>query len=180
MNQSKISVRYAKALYDFGAEKKILDTLVLDIKTISAALETISELQSFITNPIVNPSDKKRIVQELLGKKVSKETIDFLHLIITNKRELCIQDILRNFLNLYRKNAGITAITITSATELSAAQKSKTISLIETKFKTKVELNETIDSSLLGGFVLRINDLQYDGSVKNKLKLIKQELLAKK
>lgn len=179
MNQSKISVRYAKAFFEFGIEKKLLETFVQDVKLLVHSIETIPEFQGFILNPIVRPSDKKLFVSQLLTKKVSKETIDFLNVVITNRREIYIQDILRNFLDTYRKYSGVTAVTLTTAQSFSAEQKKEVTAYIEKKYKTKVELNEKTDKSILGGFILRIEDLQYDASVTTKLKNIKKELLSK-
>lgn len=179
MNQSKISVRYAKAFYEFGSDKKILDILVADVKLLVNSLQSIPEFQEFISNPIVKPSDKKLFISNLLDKKVSTETINFLHVVITNKREIFIQDILRNFLDMYRKNSGITEVTITSSVELTKQQKEIVSKFVEKEFKTKVDVIEKVDASLLGGYILRIDDLQYDASIKTKLKQVKKELLAK-
>lgn len=177
MNQSKISVRYAKAFFEFGSEKSVLPKLVDDAKLLAQSFLDIKELRDFMTNPIVKPSDKKMFISELLSKKVSHETIQFLHMVIDNKRELYIEDMLRNFLEMYRKHSGITGVILTSPHGFSPAQKSVVTAFIEKTYKTKVELIEKIDESLLGGFVLRIEDLQYDASIKTKLSSLKHELL---
>jgi len=179
MNQSKISVRYAKAFFEFGSEKKMLESIVIDVKLLIESLHSIPVFKEFIENPIVRPSDKKLFVSQLLTKKVSKETIDFLNVLITNKREAYLQDILRNFLGLYRAKSGVTQVTVTSAIELTKQQKGDVISHVEKEYKTKVDLIEKIDSAILGGYIIRIDDLQYDASIKTKLKQVKKELLAK-
>jgi F-type H+-transporting ATPase subunit delta len=69
MNQSKISVRYAKAFYEFGSEKNILPSLVDDAKLLSQSFQEIKELRDFITNPIVKPSDKKYLFLLYYQKK---------------------------------------------------------------------------------------------------------------
>ncbi|OQA98283.1 MAG: ATP synthase subunit delta [Bacteroidetes bacterium ADurb.Bin217] len=177
MNQSKISVRYAKALYEFGEEKKVLATLVDDVKMLASSFAEIKELRDFVLNPIIKPSDKKNFIHALLSKKVSADTIQFLNMIITNKRELYIEDMLRNFLNMCRRNSGITSVTLTTAQTFSASQKKTITSFVEKTYKTNVELIEKTDTTLLGGFILRIDDLQYDASVKTKIHALKKELL---
>ncbi len=180
MNQSKISVRYAKALFEFASERGVLDTVIADVKLLSKSLNEIAELAEVFQNPIVKPSKKKSFVSALLTGKVSKEMIDFLNLVIANNREIYIQDILRNVLDIYRKKAGITAVTLTSATPLSAEQQSSIVDLVKKGKNTEVELQTNIDPSLLGGFVLRVEDMQYDASVKTRLKQVKNELMANK
>lgn len=180
MNQSKISVRYAKAFFEFAKEKGILENVIADVKLLIKSLGEIPELAEVFQNPIVKPSGKKAFVSSLLKGKVSEETIDFLNLEIENGREMYTQDILRNMLTIYRKEQGITAVTLTSATPLSKEQENSVADLVKKTRNTEVELQTKVDPSLMGGFILRVEDQQYDASVSSRLKQIKKELIANK
>lgn len=177
MNQGKISVRYAKALFSTAKDRKNLLAIKNDVELVSNALKTIKELTDFIYSPVAKPSQKKKFFSILLEKKVEKLTLDFLFLVIDNKRETYLSDIFRVFNVLYKKSEGIKTVTLTGTKEFSESQKKNVISFIEKNFNTKVDLEEKIDASILGGFVLRIEDQQFDASVSNKLKEIKKELL---
>jgi len=179
MNQSKISVRYAKAFYEYASEKGATEKVVADVKMLLKGFADVPELLEVFHNPIVKPSKKKLFVSSLLANKVCTETISFINLIISNNREMFIQDILRSVLDIYHKNTGITTVTITSAVPLSDAQEKSVVDYVTKKKNTKVELQTKTDASLMGGFVLRIDDLQYDASIKTRLKEIKNELIAK-
>ena len=72
---------------------------------------------------------------------------------------------------------GITASFLTTAVKINANIKQQLIDLIEEVFSTKVELDEKIDPEIIGGFILRVDDNYIDGSIKNKLRKIKKELL---
>lgn len=178
MNQSKISVRYAKAFFEYASEKGILENVVADVKLLAKSLNEIAELAEVFQNPIVKPSGKKAFVSALLKDKISKDTIDFLNLVIENGREMFTQDILRNVLDIYRKTQGITAVTLTSAVPLSKAQEKEVVDLVTKQQNTKVELQTKVDPSLMGGIILRVEDKQYDASVRSRLKQIKKELIA--
>lgn len=180
MNQSKISVRYAKAFFEFAKEKGILENVIADVKLLIKSLGEIPELAEVFQNPIVKPSGKKAFVSSLLKGKVSEETIDFLNLEIENGREMYTQDILRNMLTIYRKEQGITAVTLTSATPLSKEQENSVADLVKKTRNTEVELQTKVDPTLMGGFILRVEDQQYDASVSSRLKQIKKELIANK
>ena len=175
MNQSKISVRYAKAFFEFAKEKGILENVIADVKLLIKSLGEIPELAEVFQNPIVKPSGKKAFVSSLLKGKVSEETIDFLNLEIENGREMYTQDILRNMLTIYRKEQGMT-----SATPLSKEQEKSVADLVKKTRNTEVELQTKVDPSLMGGFILRVEDQQYDASVSSRLKQIKKELIANK
>ncbi|MDR0940892.1 MAG: ATP synthase F1 subunit delta [Bacteroidales bacterium] len=179
MNQSKISVRYAKAFFEFAVEKNILDSAIADMQLLDSVNSTIQEFREFMQNPLVVPSDKKKIVSELFSSRMAKESIDFLTLIIENKRENCLQAILLNIADMYKKYAGITSVQISVANAMSSTQKQELASIVEKTYNTKAFVTETIDSSLLGGFVLLIDDKLFDASIKTKLSNIKKELLAK-
>ena len=171
MNQSKISVRYAKAFFEFAKEKGILENVIADVKLLIKSLGEIPELAEVFQNPIVKPSGKKAFVSSLLKGKVSEETIDFLNLEIENGREMY---------TIYRKEQGITAVTLTSATPLSKEQEKSVADLVKKTRNTEVELQTKVDPSLMGGFILRVEDQQYDASVSSRLKQIKKELIANK
>ncbi len=177
MNQSKISVRYAKAFFQHMLEKQKLDAAITDVQLVYNAIREIHDLQKLLQNPIVKPSQKKIVFDILLSKKIQAETLRFFYVIIDNSRENLLADILRNFIDMYRSHKGITKVTVTTATKFSSQNIQEITDFISEKFNTKVELHEQIDDQLIGGFVLRINDLQYDASVKSKIKNIKEEML---
>ncbi len=179
MNQSKISVRYAKAFFEIAVEKNMLDTAIADMQLLDNTLSTITEFQEFMQNPLVVPSEKKKIVAELFASRISKEAVDFLNLIIDNKRENCLHTILLNIAEMYKKHVGITSVQVSVASAMSEGQKQEIASIVEKTYNTKAFVTETIDSSLLGGFVLQIDDKLFDASIKTKLANVKKELLTK-
>ncbi|MCL2328672.1 MAG: ATP synthase F1 subunit delta [Bacteroidetes bacterium] len=179
MNQSKISVRYAKAFFEIAVEKNMLDTAIADMQLLDNANSSIPEFREFMQNPLVVPSDKKKIVSELFSRRMAKASVDFLNLIIENKRENCLHTILLNIAEMYKKHEGITSVKVSTASAMNDAQKQQLTSIVEKQYNTKAFVSETIDSSLLGGFVLQIDDKLFDASLKTKLMNIKKELLTK-
>lgn len=177
MNQSKISVRYAKALFLFAKEKNMLDAIKDDITSLAKALATIPEMADFIVNPVATTSWKKIFFKALLEEKMKQETLKFIDLVVDNKREMYLADIARNFLDMYKKSGGIKTVTLTGTSEFSVEQKKKVTAFVEENFRTKVDLEEKVDKDILGGFILRIDDRQFDASVASKLKEIKKDLL---
>ncbi|MBK8807372.1 MAG: ATP synthase F1 subunit delta [Bacteroidales bacterium] len=177
MNHSKISIRYAKALYSFAKEKSILENVKTDILLIVKAINTITELSDFVKSPVAKPSEKKLFFKNLFDKKISTETLHFLNLLIDNKREMFLVDIARNFLEIFKKEKGIKTLILTGSQALTEDQKKNIVLFAENNFKTKIELEEKIDPSIIGGFIIRIDDMQLDASISWKLKELKRELL---
>lgn len=179
MNDSKIAVRYAKALFLSAKEKKVLDKVHNDVVFVVDICRQVSELMDLFHSPIIPVSKKKVIVREVFRLDVSKLTLNFLDLIILNKRETFIPDIARRFINVYKKHKGITLATLTTATPVDREVRNRIIDLIDKAYKTKVDLAGKVEESLIGGFVLRIEDHLLNASVSSELKKIKRELIGK-
>jgi len=175
MNDSKISVRYSRALFESALENKLLEKVYDDMKFISEIC-TIPELKELLLSPIVVPSKKTDILHKVLGKNIEKITLSLIDLVVKNGRERFLPAIARNFLYETKKYKGITESVLTTAVKVDEKVKKQVTDLISGIFKTKVELTEVIDKTIIGGFILRVEDNYIDASIKNKLRKIEKEL----
>jgi len=175
MNDSKISVRYSRALFQLALEKNSLDAVYADMELISE-LCRIPEMKELLESPIVVPSKKMRIFGAVLGDKIQKITLSLIELVIKNGREANLSAISRRFLSETKVYKGITESTITTAVKLDEKMVKEVEAFISNTFKTKVDLKQNIDKDIIGGFILRVDDAYVDASVKSKLRVIKKEL----
>jgi F-type H+-transporting ATPase subunit delta len=177
MNHSKIAVRYSKALFMLAMEQNLIEPVRGDIALVFKTCSDIPEFMLFLQSPIVKPSEKQKMMQLLFTGKVNAMTLNFLNLITLNKREHHIPDIARNFLDLYRKEKGIKTVVLTCAAKIDEASRKQLVELIRSTYKKEVEMTEITDERLIGGFILRLDDQQYDASVASRLSKLKQEML---
>ena len=105
----------------------------------------------------------------MLGNNVEKITLSLIDLVVKNGRESFIPAIARVFIHETMKYKGITESVLTTAVKVDDKVKKQIIDLISEVFKTKVELKENIDTEIIGGFILRIDDNYIDASIRNKL-----------
>ncbi|MFA8433850.1 MAG: ATP synthase F1 subunit delta [Marinifilaceae bacterium] len=178
MNESKISVRYAKALFQLGKEQQKLETLKVDMALVLECCQTVSDFWLMVESPVVKTSQKKDLTNQIFKGKVDDLTLKFLGLVVENKREIYLKDISRNFLDLCRKDLGIKSAVLTSAVPVGEEGKQKMIQVLKESFQADIELEERIDKELIGGFILRVDDKQLDASVAYQLNRIKRELLS--
>jgi F-type H+-transporting ATPase subunit delta len=176
MNDSKISVRYSRAIFQLALEKKILDKVYQDMIFISEICK-FAETKDFLGSPIIVPSKKEAIFHKMLGGNVEEITLSLIDLIVKNGRESFIPAIARVFIHETKKFKGITESVLTTAVKVDDKVKKQITDLISEGFKTKVELKETIDPEIIGGFILQIDDNYIDASIRNKLRKIKKELI---
>jgi F-type H+-transporting ATPase subunit delta len=178
MNDSKISVRYSRALFQIATEKNLLDKVNADMIFISELCKT-NEIREVLESPIIKPSRKTALFHEILGKNVEKITLSLIGLLIKNGRENFLPAVARVFRDETLKYRGITETYLTTALPVDDKIRREISEMITSLFKTKVELKETVDKEIIGGFVLKVNDNYINASVKHKLRKIRKELSAR-
>jgi F-type H+-transporting ATPase subunit delta len=177
MDESKIAVRYAKALLSLAKEKEVTELVKIDIETIFHLFETYPRFNQVLESPVIRISEKRELFKNVFSDILNTMTYSFLMLLLTNQREAYLKDISRNFLESYRKEAGFKAANLISAIEINQATIEQFRTFIRKHFNSEVDLTCTIDTKLIGGFVLQVEDQQIDASVAAKLKKLKRELL---
>jgi F-type H+-transporting ATPase subunit delta len=175
MNDSKISVRYSRALFQSALDKKILDKVNKDMLFVSEVCR-IPEVKEFLHSPIIVPSKKTEIFHKLLGDNVEKITLSLIDLVVKNGRESFLPAIARVFIHETMKHEGITESFLTTAVKVDANVKKQVTDLISEIFSTRVKLIENVDPEIIGGFILRVDDNYIDSSIRNKLRKINKEL----
>ena len=137
MNDSKISVRYAKAFFLSALEEKNLDSVIKDVNLINTSFE-VEGFKEMLESPVVKTSEKKTLVEKVFAKNVSGLSFKFLELIFTNKREIYLEGILRNFKVMYRKHMGIKNAELIVPYEVSKEYREKFLTLLEKVFDSNV------------------------------------------
>jgi F-type H+-transporting ATPase subunit delta len=175
MNDSKISVRYSKALFQLALDNNLLDEVNRDMLFISEICKA-PEAKELIHNPVIAPSKKSAVFHTLLDGNVEKITLSLIDLAIKNGRESFIPSIARVFNTETLKHKGITEAFLTTAVPVDDAVKNAISEMVAKAFSTSIHFTQNIDSEIIGGFVLRVDDRYIDASVRNKLRRIKKEL----
>jgi F-type H+-transporting ATPase subunit delta len=175
MNESIISVRYSRALFQSALEKKITDKVNDDMTLILEVCKT-AEMKEFLNSPVIVPSKKISILRAIFGDNVQAVTLSLMELIVNNGRESLLPAVARVFITETKKHKGITESVLTTAVKVNEKVRNEITALISDVFKTKVEIREIVDPEIIGGFILRVDDNYIDGSIRNKLRKIRKEL----
>ena len=175
MRNTKVAARYARALLDLAIEQKNLDSVLGDMMVFAATVKNSSEFELLLSNPVVK-ADKKIEIFQLAFEPFEKCTQDFIALITNNGREAMLGDIAEAFEAQVKEHKGIVPMTLTSATPLDASTGDSIIAKVQSSVEGTLEVEEKIDESLIGGFMVRMGDMQIDASVANQLNNLKQRL----
>ena len=176
MNESQISVRYARALFQSASEKGILDEVYRDMELLSETCK-LDEFQYVLVLPSLQVSQKCKVVKEVFKASMHATSLGLINLVIKNKRELYLPGISRNFKDLYRKTRGIRTAALLTAQPVDEDTISSIKDLIARAYDSEVELTSGVDEEVIGGFILTIEDMQYDASVATSLRKLKKQLL---
>lgn len=175
MNESIISVRYSRALFQSALEKGIIDKVYDDMQLL-LEVSSIGEAKELLGSPVIVPSRKTAALKAVLSGKVQPLTITLIELVVANGRENLIPSIARVFIRETRKHRGITESVLTTAEKVSDDTRDEIKSVVSKKFGTTVELQENVDPGIIGGFILRVDDRYIDASISTKLRKIRKEL----
>ena len=176
MNESQISVRYAKALFQSASEKNILDQVNNDMDLLATTCKQ-EEFQYMLVVPTLKPSDKVALMDAIFKSKINDTSLAFIKLVVENKRDVYLPGIARNFRDLYRKEMKISSATLLTAEPVDSKALQSIKEMLTKAYDSSVELSTKVDEGVIGGFVLTIENMQYDASVATSLRNFRKQLL---
>ncbi|WP_438963664.1 ATP synthase F1 subunit delta [Winogradskyella sp.] len=174
MAGSRAAIRYAKAVLSLASDNKVADKVNADMKQIASAIATNSDLNAMLQSPVVRSSDKLSVLKAVFGD-ANNATTNLINTLITNKRIALLGDVANKYNHLYDALRDTQVAKVTTATPLTKDLEKKVLAKVKELTGKSTEIMNTVDESILGGFVLRVGDFQYDASIANKLNKLKRE-----
>ena len=174
---SKIAAPYARALFDFSVEKNIMHQITADFQNLEIFLNESSELTEYLSNPIVSQNAKQEILTKTLQSQLNAETFKFLMVLVERDRISLLKSVITNYLELVYETASIKMIEISTAYPFANLQKNTLIhKLKELTNAREIRLIITVDSSLIGGFLIKTESKVIDFTIKNQLQKLAKHL----
>ncbi len=172
---SKSANRYAKAVLQQATEDNLAEVVFGDMQSVASTINSSKELRSVLKSPVIKLSDKKEALHSIFSEQ-SKSTRNLIDVLIENKRIDALGDVAESYVNLYNDAKGVKVANVTTAVPLSKELEEQVLSKVkQITGSANVTLNNTIDASIIGGFILRVGDLQYNASIANNLSKLKRE-----
>jgi len=171
-----IAKKYARALFNAAIENDSIEKYYSELKSISEMLKN-RQIYKIITTRGIYIKQKMRLIDDILNG-YDKEVINFIKLIISKHREHIFQEIFNEYEKLYLDYKGIINATLISAHPLDSKTLDAIKSRLESNFKKTVNLNPTVDESILGGLKILIGNKVIDGSIKGKLETMLKNLVS--
>jgi F-type H+-transporting ATPase subunit delta len=176
MSESIVAYRYAKAMIDLAAEQNVVKEVNADMALFEQVCKENDNFTAVMASPIVRHEKKQGILNKLFKDKVHHVSFSIFNILTAKNREKLILPITKEFQKLYDLQFGIQQVRVSSAEKLNDAQRQELINIVGAKSQREVVLEEKIDESLIGGYVLTVGDTQIDTSIKKKLNNLKLAL----
>ena len=174
MKQSRVTIRYAKALLQLAIEQNTLEQSYNDMVLLDAVCTESKDLSLLLKSPIVKTDQKLSILKEIFESKLGEVSMAFINIITTKKREGLLALIASSFISLYKVHNKIETATVTTAAPLDEALRAEVIHYIKRHGDDNVELTEKVDEKIIGGAIIRMGDKQLDASVSKAISELRQ------
>ena len=174
---AKLAAPYARAIYDFSVEQNLMHQITADFQNLEVFLAKTPDLTNYLNNPLISAEQKQELLDKTLKTQLNQETFKFLNILVKRDRINLLETIISNYLTLVYNLASIRMIEVTSAFAFTNVQKNLLIKkLKELTNAREIRLSINVDSSLIGGFLIKTNSKVIDFTVKNQLQLLAKHL----
>ncbi|HRI01194.1 MAG TPA: ATP synthase F1 subunit delta [Saprospiraceae bacterium] len=180
MSQQKVAGRYAKSLLDLAKSYNQLEEVYQDVLSITQACKS-RELVVALKSPVIPANKKAGIIHSLFGSKISDLTMKFMDLLVEKGRDKELVSICSAFVSQYKDFKKIKSATLYTAHQMSDQEVNELQSRFSHWLKPgeKMEITQKKNESLVGGFVLEMENQLYDGSVRRQMELLRSNLYDK-
>ncbi|MBC8266188.1 MAG: ATP synthase F1 subunit delta [Flavobacteriales bacterium] len=165
MKQSRVTIRYAKALLQLSIEQNTLEQSYNDMILLDAVCTESKDLSLLLKSPIVKTDQKLSILKEIFESKLGEVSMAFINIITAKKREGLLALIASSFIALHKEYNKIETATVTTAVPLDEALRTEVINFIKKHGEDNVELTQKVDEKIIGGTIIRMGGKQLDASV---------------
>ena len=174
MAGERAAIRYAKAVLSLATDNNIAEAVNTDMELINNTVAQSKDLKDMLYSPVITSAIKKSALLEIF-KGISPATVNLIDTLIANKRTDLLPQVASKFITLYEQQKGSQIAVVTTAVALTEALEIKVLAKVKELTGKETAIKNILDESILGGFILRVGDTQYDASISNQLNKLKRE-----
>lgn len=175
MKDARAALRYAKAILDLAKDSKDESAVNKDMQLIASTVSDNNELAIVLQSPIIKSADKMKVLKAMFSENVDNITLGLFNLLQENKRISMLESIAKQYTLIYDFYKNTQVAKVTTAVPISAEVEKQVLDKIVALTGEKANLENEVNPAILGGFILRVGDVQYDASISNHLSELKKE-----
>ena len=171
-----IANRYAEALFQLSEEENISKEIYSELHDVVQLIKENKDLDNVFKSPLVAKNEKIDLIEALFNEKINNNLKNFLKILVEKGRMSSLQAIELTFKELLNEKHNILEGTVISAVSLTTEKVKELEETLSKKYNKNITLENKVDKSILGGVLVRLGNIQIDGSVKTRLDNIKDQL----
>lgn len=175
MKNTKAALRYAKAILNLAKDSKAESKLNDDMLLVANTIAENKDLDVMLHSPVIKAEDKRKVLDSLFSGKVNNIALGLFHLLEENKRMEMLEMVAKKYTIIYDYYRHIEVAKVTTAVPLTAAIEKQVMAKVVELTGNKATLENIVNPNILGGFILRVGDVQYDASISNYLNELRKE-----
>lgn len=165
-----VGKRYASSLFEVGIELKKVDDFHRQIGFIKETFQSEERLLQILEHPRISRKEKHELIKDIFGKNISDKILNFLFIIIDKRREDSIMDIVEEYNTLFKEYKNILEIEAITAVPMEEKAKDRLKLALKSKFHKEIHLSNSVDDSIIGGVLLKMDQKIIDSTLRGHLK----------
>jgi len=179
MRVNLLAKRYAQALFDLSLENKLEEKVAADMRLVGSVLEENRELRRVLANPVLHDDKKVKILNKIFESDLTELSLRFFSLLIRKRREVYLETICQAFEDIYLDFKNVVNAELTTAMGSDNKIRKEVVEKLKAITDKTIVLAENVDEEIIGGFVARLGDYQYDASVATQLRKLRKKYAEK-
>ena len=175
MKGARPALRYAKAILNLAVQTGKDAEVNENMKLIAETIAESNDLDAMLKSPIIKAADKRKVLAALFGDKVNNIVKGLFNLLEENKRMIMLEPIAKQYAIIYDYHKSMQVAKVTTAVPLTKELEVKILAKIEELTGNKTSIESIVNPEILGGFILRVGDVQYDASISNQFNELRRE-----
>lgn len=177
MSEIKISKRYARALFEFATEQNKIEEVKADMDYVYQLCQASDDFMKLLKSPVIKVAKKVEIIKAVFDGKLSELSMHYLEIISKSRRETFIPSIANQYILSYNDSIGLKIVDFESAYDMDDKLKNQIIKALSEQTGKQIQLKEKINKDLIGGFIVNMDNRQYDASIRARLTKLKAEFV---
>ena len=169
---------YSTALFELCCEQDKLDSVYTDYTDFEKLMENEDgrAYLKFLSSPLISGHDKAESLKNIFEGKAEALLLDFLCLVAEKNRADRLDEIYSEFRKMYNDKLGLLEVTAVTAQPMSEELKKRLTDKLTRTTGKRIVLTEQVDSSVIGGIIVRYGNTELDSSVKTRLDKLKAQI----
>lgn len=175
MKETRSALRYARAILNLAKETGKESEVNENMQFIAATISESADLETMLKSPVIKASEKKKVLNALFSNHINVISLGLFNLLEENKRMPILISIAKQYTIIYDYFKNMDIAKVTTAVPLSKELEEKVLAKVIELTGNKASIENIVNPAILGGFVLRVGDIQYDASISNHLNELRKE-----